>query len=241
LFQKAGAEFFPAVDDGRIVVKVRMPAGAALERMDAITAQIEALVRGDQRVRSVFTLIGGAVRGLYTNKIGNEGEVDIELVPPGERDISTTDYIAELRKKVAKVHAPGAILAVYQAKMRGIRDGPGGDRGGNQRLGNRHAVHPRQRHRRRLRQRPELANIHVSLDYSKPEWQVEIDRTRAAEHGLTVAAIAGTLRGYIGGNVPTLFAHLQLERDFGFNKGRTRITNARIRQITDRGADLLVS
>jgi uncharacterized metal-binding protein len=36
------------------------------------------------------------------------------------------------------------------------------------------------------------------------------------------------------------FAHLQLERDFGFNKGRTRITNARIRQITDRGADLLV-
>lgn len=72
LFKKAGAEFFPAVDDGRIVVKVRMPAGAALERMDAITAQIEALLRGDKRVRSVFTLIGGAVRGLYTNKIGNE-------------------------------------------------------------------------------------------------------------------------------------------------------------------------
>ena len=206
LFKKAGAEFFPAVDDGRIVVKVRMPAGAALERMDAITAQIEALVRGDKRVRSVFTLIGGAVRGLYTNKIGNEGEVDVELVPPSERDVSTTDYIAELRRKVAKVHAPGAVLAVYQAKMRGIRtlgqaeievEINGSEIDTLFTLANDIAA--------RLRQRPELANIYVSLDYSKPEWQVEIDRTRAAEHGLTVAAIAGTLRGYIGGDVPTRF------------------------------------
>ncbi|MBE0541619.1 MAG: efflux RND transporter permease subunit [Verrucomicrobia bacterium] len=206
LFKKAGAEFFPAVDDGRIVVKVRMPAGAALERMDAITAQIEALLRGDKRVRSVFTLVGGAVRGLYTNKIGNEGEVDVELVPPSERDISTTDYIKELRAKVAKVHAPGAILAVNQAKMRGIRSSGqaeieveinGSEIDTLFTLANDIAA--------RLRQRPELANIYVSLDYSKPEWQVEIDRTRAAEHGLTVSAIAGALRGYIGGNVPTRY------------------------------------
>ncbi len=206
MFKKAGAEFFPAVDDGRIVVKVRMPAGAALERMDAINRKIEALVQGDPRVRSVFTLTGGAVRGLYTNKIGNEGQVDIELVPAGERDITTSAYIDELRKKVAKVHAPGAMLAVMQAKMRGIRQlgqaeieveingseidtlfGVANDIAG------------------RLRLRPELTNIYVSLDYSKPEWQVEIDRTRAAEHGLTVAAIAGTLRGYIGGDVPTRY------------------------------------
>lgn len=52
---------------------------------------------------------------------------------------------------------------------------------------------------------PVLTNVDVSLDYSKPEWQVEIDRTRAAEHGLTVASIAATLRGYIGGDVPTLY------------------------------------
>lgn len=206
MFKKAGAEFFPAVDDGRVVVKVRMPAGAALERMDVINSKIEALVQGDKRVRSVFTLTGGAVRGLYTNKIGNEGEVDIELVPAGERDITTTEYIEELRKKVAKVHAPGAMFAVNQAKMRGIRslgqaeieveiNGSEIDTLFN--IANDLAG--------RLRQRPELTNIYVSLDYSKPEWQVEIDRTRAAEHGLTVSAIAGTLRGYIGGDVPTRY------------------------------------
>ena len=37
------------------------------------------------------------------------------------------------------------------------------------------------------------------------------------------------------------FAHLQLERDLGFEKGATRVTAARIRQVADRGAELLLS
>jgi len=56
-----------------------------------------------------------------------------------------------------------------------------------------------------LGERAELTNVHLSLDYSKPEWQVAIDRVRAAELGLTVSGIADTLRGYIGGHVPTRF------------------------------------
>jgi len=35
------------------------------------------------------------------------------------------------------------------------------------------------------------------------------------------------------------FAHLQLERDLSFEKGATRGTAARIRQIADRGSELL--
>lgn len=206
LFKQAGAEFLPPLDDGRVMVKVRMPAGAALERLDAINAQIEALVRGDPRVRSAFAMTGGAVRGLYTNKIANEGQVDIELVPAGKRSITTAAFIRELRPKVAKLHAPGAVLMVNQPKMRGIRAAGQADIeaeiNGSEidtlfTLANDLAT--------RLRQRPELTNVYVSLDYSKPEWQVEIDRTRAAEHGLTVAAIASSLRGYIGGNVVTRF------------------------------------
>ena len=51
----------------------------------------------------------------------------------------------------------------------------------------------------RLRQRPELTNVYVSLDYSKPEWQVEIDRTRAAlvtdPAGCWVAEVDGEVVG----------------------------------------------
>jgi len=205
-FKQSGAEFLPAVDDGRIMVKIRMPAGAALERMDDIARQIEALAADDPDVDSAFSLVGGAVRGLYTNKIGNEGQVDIELVPPDQRQISTTDYLAQLRPKVAKLSAPGARLMVMQSKMRGIRkvgqseieveiNGSEMD----QLFATASAVAAQ------LQAAPELTNVDISLDYSKPEWQVEIDRLRTGELGLSVSDIAATLRGYIGGHVVTQY------------------------------------
>ncbi|EDY82913.1 RND transporter, HAE1/HME family, permease protein [Verrucomicrobiia bacterium DG1235] len=205
-FRHSGSEFLPAVDDGRIMVKVRMPAGAALERMDAINREIEQLALGDPRVATVFTLTGGAVRGLYTSKIGNEGQVDIELVPADQRDITTTAYISELRPKVAKLLAPGARLMVTQAKMRGIRQVGQADieveiNGAEIDTLFQTATQVANR----LRQQPSLTNVYVSLDYSKPEWQVDIDRVRAGELGLTVAGIASTLRGYIGGDVITQY------------------------------------
>lgn len=205
-FQQAGGEFLPAVDDGRVMVKVRMPAGAALDRLDRINREIEALVRDDPRVASVFVLTGGAVRGLYTNAIGNEGQVDIELVPADERNITTTAYIAELRPKVAKLLAPGASLMVTQKKMRGIRQV--GESEIEVEINGAEIdtlFRTAQQVAERLGERPELTNVHLSLDYSKPEWQVEIDRVKAGELGLTVTGIADTLRGYIGGHVPTRF------------------------------------
>jgi len=206
LFVRGGAEFFPSIDDGRIMVKVRMPAGVALERLDATVQKIETLVADDLRVAKVFAMSGGAVRGLYTNRIGNEGEVNIELVPADLRAISTEDLVYELRAKVAKLAAPGASIMVSQKQMRGIRS-----------LGQSEIeleingaeidtlFATADSLVAALRERPELTNIDLSLDYSKPEWQVAIDRTRAAELGLTVRGIADALQGYIGGHVPTRF------------------------------------
>ncbi|MBF0244394.1 MAG: efflux RND transporter permease subunit [Planctomycetes bacterium] len=206
LFVRSGAEFFPSVDDGRVMVKVRMPAGVALDRLDAIIQKIENMVVSDSRVANVFAMSGGAVRGLYTNRIGNEGEVNIELVSADARDISTEKFVHELRPKVARLAAPGARIMVSQKQMRGIRalgqseieveiNGADIDKlftTAGSLLEN-------------LRQRPELTNLDLSLDYSKPEWQIDIDRTRAAELGLTVRGIADTLQGYIGGHVPTRY------------------------------------
>lgn len=205
-FKQSGSEFLPAVDDGRIMVKIRMPAGAALERMDDIARQIEALVADDPNIRSYFSLVGGAVRGLYTNKIGNEGQIDIELVPAGQREISTQEYLRQLRPKVAKLAAPGARLMVMQSKLRGIRkvgqseievEISGSEIDSLFQIASTVAE--------QLREAPELTNVDISLDYSKPEWQVEIDRLRAGEIGLSVSEIAATLRGYIGGRVVTQY------------------------------------
>lgn len=206
LFLRSGAEFFPSIDDGRVMVKVKVASGTALTELDAINRRIEELVLDDPRVSSVFALSGGAIRGLYTSRIANEGQVDIELVPANQRDISTADFVAELRPKVAKITAPGARIMVSQMQMRGIRalgqseielEVSGSEI--DALFGTANALSEA------LQQKPELTNIYLSLDYSKPEWQINIDRIKASELGFTVRGIADTVRGYIGGHVPTLF------------------------------------
>jgi HAE1 family hydrophobic/amphiphilic exporter-1 len=59
--------------------------------------------------------------------------------------------------------------------------------------------------RARLKDLPMLTKLDVSLDVSKPEYQVRVDRVRARELGLTAADVARTVRTYIDGAVPTRY------------------------------------
>ena len=95
---RLGGEFLPLIDDGRIMVKVKMPTGASVMETDWALRQIEARIQGDPLVQSAFTLAGGYVKGLTTYEVANEGEADIQLVPKSGRNISTGEYVARLRK-----------------------------------------------------------------------------------------------------------------------------------------------
>lgn len=133
-------------------------------------------------------------------------ETDFELVPAEKRRMTTDEFIRELRPKVAALAVPGASLMVAQRKMRGIRtlgqsdieiEINGADIDRLFSLAGQVSA--------RLRERPELTNVYISLDYSKPEFQLVVNREKAADLGLTVDGIASALRGYVGGDVPTEF------------------------------------
>lgn len=201
-----GFEFLPPMDDGRVMVKVKLPAGAALGETDRILARIEALAKGDPDVESVFTLCGGKVWGLYTYEIANEGEVNIQLVPRSKRKISTARYIAKLRPEVAKIQIPGGMAMPMQMKLKGIRKigdadievkVKGQDVGELYKLAGKVAA--------AMRLQPELTNVHLSLDMSKPEYKIKPDRQRAGEFGISMKDIAGTLRSLISGAVFTRY------------------------------------
>jgi multidrug efflux pump subunit AcrB len=50
-----------------------------------------------------------------------------------------------------------------------------------------------------------VTNVRLSLDMTKPEYQVRPDRLRAASMGVSAADIATSLQGLLRGHVPTLF------------------------------------
>jgi hydrophobe/amphiphile efflux-1 (HAE1) family protein len=203
---RLGGEFLPLIDDGRIMVKVKMPTGASVVETDKVLRKIEGQIQNDPLIQSVFTLAGGYVKGLTTYEVANEGEVDIQLVPKTMRDISTEDYVASLRKIVAKLQPPGGKAMVKQMPIKGIHGMQASDivvqvRGQDMVT----LADLASRTAKTINSLDQFQNVFVSMDLTKPEYQVRVDRVKAAELGVSVSDVATSLRSLITGAVATRY------------------------------------
>jgi hydrophobe/amphiphile efflux-1 (HAE1) family protein len=202
----AGSEFLPALDDGRVMVKLMMPAGTAVGETDRILRSVEQQVQGLPEIKSMFTMAGGRVWGLATYEIAQEGEVDIQLKPKSKRDVSTAQFVQKITPLVKAALAPGAKMPVMQMKPKGIRQ-----------IGEQTVeikvqgseIQPifefAQQATRALSETPRLVNVNISMDMTKPEYRVYVDRARASALDIPVNRVASTLRTLIGGMVSTEF------------------------------------
>lgn len=203
---RIGGEFLPLIDDGRIMVKVKMPTGASVVETDKVLRKIEGQIQNDPLIQSVFTLAGGYVKGLTTYEVANEGEVDIQLVPKTMRDISTEDYVARLRKVVGKIQPPGGKVMVKQMPIKGIHGMQASDivvqvRGQDMVT----LADLASRTAKTINSLDQFQNVFVSMDLTKPEYQVRVDRVKAAELGVSVSDVATSLRSLITGAVATRY------------------------------------
>ena len=206
LLGRVGGEFLPLMDDGRIMVKVKLPAGGSVQETDRALRKLEQQIAGDPLIASIFSLAGGQVKGLYTYEVANEGELDIQLVPKARRDVSTAEYVARLRQVVGKVPLPGVKAMARQMPVKGIHGMMASDiivevRGQETEtlaaLAGRTAS--------AMRESGDFTNVNISMDLSRPEYRVQLDRTRAAELGVSVSDVASALRTLITGSVPTRY------------------------------------
>ncbi|MDI6451523.1 efflux RND transporter permease subunit [Anaerobaca lacustris] len=206
LLGRLGGEFLPLIDDGRIMVKVRMATGTSVHETDRALRAIEEQLQGDPLIESMFTLAGGKVMGLTTHEIANEGELNLQLIGRARRGVSTEDYVRRLRQVVGKLQPPGGRAMARQMPIRGIPGIRGSDivvqvRGQEMEtlagLANRTA--------QQIREAGPFVNVSLSMDLSKPEYQVKVDRIKAAELGVSVSEVATTLRSLITGVIASRF------------------------------------
>ncbi|RLF57664.1 MAG: hypothetical protein DRN37_06115, partial [Thermoplasmata archaeon] len=203
---RVGSEFLPKVDDGRVMVKVKMPSGTAVGEVDRILAQLEEQLKGLPEIESIFTLAGGKVWGLYTYEIANEGELDIQLVPKAKRHMSTQQFITKIKPLVKKIPAPGGKVLVMQMKIKGIRKI--GEQDVEVKVKGTEVIPIfsfAKKVAEALNQTPEITNVNISMDMSKPEYRVYVDRIRASDLGISVATVATTLRALVNGLVSTQY------------------------------------
>ncbi|ANB18881.1 efflux RND transporter permease subunit [Dokdonella koreensis] len=202
-------EFIPADDGDHTQVTVALPPGSRLGDTLAVAEQARARIGALPYVTSVYTAVGGGS--------GGSGDPDeaapvasvttavltVNLVPRGQRDGLTRAMIeATLRQALSVL--PGVRIGV----------GAGGDSEGYQlvlasedgALLARHAG----RVERELRGIPGVGAVTSSASLVRPELVVQPDFARAADLGVTSAAIAETLRIATAGDYDQALAKLNL-------------------------------
>lgn len=226
VMSRLGSEFLPQMDDGRVMIKVKLPTGASLAETDKVLREIEQQVGGDKRIESLFAMAGGRAVGTVTFEVANEGEINLQLVPAHSRNINTQDYIAKLRPVIAKIQAPGGKISVSQMKVKGLRKLGDADievkiKGADiQQL---FAI--ARKTAQTMTGLKQFTNVYVAMDLSKPEYQVKVDRARAAELGVSMTDVADTLRTLVSGTVATRFRQGDRDYDIRLMVPENRVSN----------------
>jgi multidrug efflux pump subunit AcrB len=196
-----GRDFFPAIDGGQIQLHVRAPAGTRIEKTEQIFEAIENKIR---------RIIPASERALIVDNIGlparvynlaftdgstigvNDGVILVSL-KDGHRP--TSDYVRELRQALPAAfpedtfyfQAADMVTQILNFGLTAQIDvrTVGYDRVTDLKVA--------QELRRRIAAIPGIADAHLQQEVNGPELFANIDRTRAAQLGLTATQIATNL------------------------------------------------
>lgn len=202
-------EFVPADDGDQTQATLSLPPGSTLADTRALAEIARSVIVENPLVLSVYTAIGGS-----SNSSGEPGEsgsaggvetavLTMNLVPRGERDgLDRQGVEDQLRKSLSLL--PGARVSVG---MGGMGDGYSLSLGSEDGvLLAQHAA----RVERELRTLPSIGAVTSSASLVRPELIVRPDFARAADLGVTSAAIAETLRVATSGDYSQALSKLNL-------------------------------
>jgi CzcA family heavy metal efflux pump len=207
-----GSEFFPATDESTITLHVRVPIGTRVELSDEIFGRIEKTIRETLPKSSLEMLlsnIGIPIQGraaIYAVNSGpHSGFVQIGLTDPGDRKVTQAEVVELLREPLRKAF-PG-VQFTFQ---------PGGLVSGVMNFGSMAPITmelvgddlPKSHELAQqvgyiMRHTRGLTDVRISREDDYPEFDVDIDRTKAAMMGFQESDAAQALVDMSNGNINT--------------------------------------
>jgi HAE1 family hydrophobic/amphiphilic exporter-1 len=188
-----GKEFVPEEDEGRFVINFRAPLGTSIDATFESLQEIERILASKPEVATYFAAIGlGGAGGRP-----NAGISFVQMVPRSQRNVRQQEFLAQLRRELAAVPGVLAFAAAPPAVGGGGRGEPlqfavvGPDLDEVARLSQ--ALHAR------LQRIPQLGRVDLDLQLDLPQVRVNIDRTRAADLGLSSQDVAFAVTALAGG------------------------------------------
>jgi multidrug efflux pump subunit AcrB len=207
---KVPGAFIPPDDLSQTQVTITLPPGSTFTQTLAAAEQARAIVQKHPHVKLVYTAVGGGNTGGDPFMVGGAPEVrqatlTINMTPRGERG-GVTKQSVESELRDALVAIPGARIKIgfggSSEKYVLVLAGEDG------RALNDHAA----KVERELRTIPGIGAVTSSSSLTRPELIVRPDFARAADLGVTSAAIAETLRIATAGDYDQSLPKLNLSQ-----------------------------
>ncbi|MBM3221470.1 MAG: efflux RND transporter permease subunit [Candidatus Rokubacteria bacterium] len=211
-----GSEFFPASDEAQFRVDVKAPVGTRVEETEKVVKAMETIIRAELRLNELVSIVSNVgippgQSAVFTTNTGPHGAtVQAYLSPADKRERSDREIIAALRPRFAGRFAGTTYRFVHGGLVaRTINFGAdtalevevlGYDLAASGAVAREVA--------RVMETTEGVTDVTVSRDANYPQFEVNVDRTKAASAGLSQRSIAQTVLFSLNSNAsisPSVF------------------------------------
>ena len=204
-----GRDFFPEVDAGTLRLHARMPAGTRIEQTEARFADVEREIRHLVTAGELDTILdnigipnawGSVAQGDVPNIAATDGEIIISLARERHRPVD--EYKVQLRKRLNEAF-PDIVFFFEPANITSqiLNFGlpapidlqvVGTNAAANFALA--------QRLRDEVARIPGAADVHIHQVFQQPQLNLEVDRVKASQLGLTQRDVTSSMLISLSGN-----------------------------------------
>jgi len=210
LMRLLGSSFFPSMDQSEFLVVATSAPGSSLEQTSRLCASAEAVLHSFPEVTTTLTTIGAGSDPV------TKGTILVKLVKKAERKKGVEQLMDQARAEIGRIAG-----ATFGCQL------PGGV-GGNQKpvilsvRGDNLATLEKlaQQVEHVMKTTPGAADVENSLETSKPEVRLSIDREKASDLGVNVGMIAQNARAMVDGAVATKYQEGEEQYDVRVRLGK---------------------
>ena len=210
-----GREFLPQIDDGKITIKVKLPVGSALEKTDVVVKKLEGVINTMPGVKKVYSMVGGYWQKRNVYEKANESDITVELAEKSKRSIPTGGVIKKIQKQLKDSPIQGAKIKVMRTPLRGIKTTSTSDIDIRVRGYNLDRLYDIAKDiQSKIKGVEGLENLDISVDFSRPEIHIFLNREKLNDFGLTARDVSDVVRTSVDGLVGAQFTDKERNVDY---------------------------
>lgn len=197
-FKFIGSEFFPQTDRGEFVIQLEGEPQNTIYKTNLLTEKVEKMLLEKPEVEKVFTNIGYSSSSMMGGSSeSHKAQLTTTIIDKQLRNYTIAEYAAKIKKEILN-KIPGLKVTSTPSSGFGNNDAPIQIllRGSNMD----EIYETADKIMELIKDVKGINDIRLSVEKSKPEMHIELDREKMSQLGLAVSDVGNTLQVAFSGN-----------------------------------------